>query len=303
MVGQIRRGVLDFIGAARPSIADPFLPRKIEEGRGRRHPRVHRLQHLRHRRHDHHADPLHPEPDHGRGVAQGLASGADRRQARASDRVLVVGAGPAGLEAARALGQRGYEVHLAEATASSAGASSEARLPGLAAWARVRDWRVGQLKRWRTSRSIATTTIGAADVLEFGAERVVLATGATWRRDGYGRSNGAAIPGLDPRQRVHAGRSAARSSRAADGPVAAVRRRLVLHGQRAGRSAARGWPRGDLRDARQVVASWTTYTQEFRHVQKRLRSLGWRSSPGTTSLPSTAMEHNWSAYTAAANGA
>ena len=33
MVSQIRRGILDFIGAARPSIADPFLPRKIEEGR------------------------------------------------------------------------------------------------------------------------------------------------------------------------------------------------------------------------------------------------------------------------------
>src|SRR5205807_1622622 len=33
MVGQIRRGVLDLIGAARPSIADPFLPRKIDEGR------------------------------------------------------------------------------------------------------------------------------------------------------------------------------------------------------------------------------------------------------------------------------
>ena len=33
MVSQIRRGVMDFIGAARPSIADPFLPRKIEEGR------------------------------------------------------------------------------------------------------------------------------------------------------------------------------------------------------------------------------------------------------------------------------
>ncbi len=32
MVSQIRRGVLDFIGAARPSIADPFLPRKIETG-------------------------------------------------------------------------------------------------------------------------------------------------------------------------------------------------------------------------------------------------------------------------------
>ena len=46
MVSQIRRGILDFIGAARPSIADPFLPRKIREGRERRDPRMHRLQHL-----------------------------------------------------------------------------------------------------------------------------------------------------------------------------------------------------------------------------------------------------------------
>lgn len=33
MVNQIKRGVMDLIGAARPSIADPFLPKKIEEGR------------------------------------------------------------------------------------------------------------------------------------------------------------------------------------------------------------------------------------------------------------------------------
>jgi len=33
MVNQIKRGVIDLIGAARPSIADPFLPKKIEEGR------------------------------------------------------------------------------------------------------------------------------------------------------------------------------------------------------------------------------------------------------------------------------
>ena len=33
MVRLIRDGVLDLIGAARPSIADPFLPLKIEEGR------------------------------------------------------------------------------------------------------------------------------------------------------------------------------------------------------------------------------------------------------------------------------
>ena len=33
MVSQINRGIVDMIGAARPSIADPFLPKKIEEGR------------------------------------------------------------------------------------------------------------------------------------------------------------------------------------------------------------------------------------------------------------------------------
>ena len=33
MVRQVKQGILDFVGAARPSIADPFLPKKIEEGR------------------------------------------------------------------------------------------------------------------------------------------------------------------------------------------------------------------------------------------------------------------------------
>ena len=33
MVRMVHQGILDFIGAARPSIADPYLPQKIEEGR------------------------------------------------------------------------------------------------------------------------------------------------------------------------------------------------------------------------------------------------------------------------------
>jgi dimethylamine/trimethylamine dehydrogenase len=33
MVSAIRRGIVDLIGAARPSIADPFMPKKIQEGR------------------------------------------------------------------------------------------------------------------------------------------------------------------------------------------------------------------------------------------------------------------------------
>ena len=58
--------------------------------------------------------------------------------------VLVVGGGPAGLEAARALGQRGYRVTLAEARKAFGGrVTQESALPGLQAWARVRDWRLG----------------------------------------------------------------------------------------------------------------------------------------------------------------
>lgn len=33
MVSAIERGIMDMIGAARSSIADPFLPNKIKEGR------------------------------------------------------------------------------------------------------------------------------------------------------------------------------------------------------------------------------------------------------------------------------
>ena len=78
MARVIRQGIMDFIGAARPSIADPFLPVKIEEGRiddireciGCKHLHV-RRQHLG-------SDALYAKSDGGRGMAQGLASGKDR---------------------------------------------------------------------------------------------------------------------------------------------------------------------------------------------------------------------------------
>ena len=61
--------------------------------------------------------------------------------------MLVVGSGPAGLEAARALGQRGYAVTLAEARHEPGGRVTREGLglPGLNQWLRVRDWRLGQI--------------------------------------------------------------------------------------------------------------------------------------------------------------
>ncbi|HKR36380.1 MAG TPA: FAD-dependent oxidoreductase [Steroidobacteraceae bacterium] len=272
MVGQIRRGVLDFIGAARPSIADPFLPRKIEEGR---------VEDIRECigcnicvTGDMTSTPIR--------CTQNPTMGEEWRKdwhperiapGKSSKRVLVVGAGPAGLEAARALGQRGYEVHLAEASRELGGrVNAEARLPGLAQWARVRDWRVTQLQKMANVAIYRENDISAADVLEFGAERVVLATGCHWRRDGYGRSNGAAIPGFAT-SRVFTPDDLMRGQ-IPDGPVLLFDDEAFYIGsvmaevlRAAGREVIYVTPDD-------VVASWTTYTQEYRHVQKRLRSLG-----------------------------
>src|SRR5258705_614504 len=115
MVSQIRRGVLDFIGAARPSIADPFLPRKIETGD---------LDDIRECigcnicvSGDYTMSPIRctQNPTMGEEFRRGWHP--ERIQPKKSDsHVLVVGAGPTGLEAARSLGNRGYTVSLAEAS-------------------------------------------------------------------------------------------------------------------------------------------------------------------------------------------
>ena len=197
MVSQIKRGVLDFIGAARPSIADPFLPKKIEEGR---------IDDIRECigcnicvSSDYTSTNLR--------CTQNPTMGEEWRRGwhpeiippkKSEGSVLVVGAGPAGLEAALAAAQRGYEVHLAEASSELGGrVTLESRLPGLAEWARVRDWRVGQLERMANVSIYRESELEAEHVLEFGARHVAIATGSVWRRDGVGRDSGFALPGFD----------------------------------------------------------------------------------------------------------
>jgi dimethylamine/trimethylamine dehydrogenase len=102
--------------------------------------------------------------------------------------VLVVGGGPAGLEAAMMLGRRGYDVVLAEAGADIGGrVPLEARLPGLAAWIRVVDYRRAQLARLPNVEVGVGSRLDAAEAASYGFDHIALATGARWRDDGVGR--------------------------------------------------------------------------------------------------------------------
>jgi dimethylamine/trimethylamine dehydrogenase len=111
---------------------------------------------------------------------------------------MVIGAGPAGLEAARALGQRGYGVTLLEARKELGGrVLREADLPGLNEWRRVVDWRLTQIRKMKNVEVYPSSPMTAQEILETGAQNIILATGATWRRDGVGRTLRRPIRGCD----------------------------------------------------------------------------------------------------------
>ncbi len=138
MVEILDKGYYDIIGATRASIADPFLPKKIEEGR---------LDDIREcigcnmcvSRWEL-AGPHIICTQNATAMEEYRRDWHPERVVAAENpcSVLVVGAGPAGLECARVLGMRGHDVHLREAGAELGGHLKDVmRYPGLSEWGRV----------------------------------------------------------------------------------------------------------------------------------------------------------------------
>ncbi|HWJ08368.1 MAG TPA: FAD-dependent oxidoreductase, partial [Nocardioides sp.] len=197
MVRQVKAGILDLIGAARPSIADPFLPNKIRDGR---------LNLIRECigcnicvSGDLTMSPIRCTQNPSMGEEWRRGWHPERIRAKESDsQVLVVGAGPAGLEAARALGVRGYDVALVEARRELGGrVTQESALPGLSAWGRVKEYREAALAELPNVEVFRESPMSADDIVEFGFQHVLVATGSTWRTDGVARFHTTPLPIAD----------------------------------------------------------------------------------------------------------
>jgi dimethylamine/trimethylamine dehydrogenase len=199
MLEAVESGAIDIIGMARPGIADPFLPTKIAEGR---------TDDIREcigcnicvSRYEQHTSIICTQnatigEEYRRGWHPERFSLARNREAD----VLVVGAGPAGMECATVLGKRAMRrVHLVDREKEMGGALNwVSRLPGLGEWAWVTDHRRIQIEKQKNIEFIPNTALSAKDVLEYGADIVIVAAGSRWVGNGFNGATHETIPGAD----------------------------------------------------------------------------------------------------------
>jgi dimethylamine/trimethylamine dehydrogenase len=280
MLRLVRQGVVDLVGAARPSIADPFLPQKISEGRE---------DDIREcigcnicYAGDQTGTPIRCTQNPTMGEEWRKGWHPERIPAKGSDAsVLIVGGGPAGLEAATALGQRGYDVTLTEARRELGGrVTRESALPGLAEYARVRDWRLTQIAKLANVEFFLDSVVDEEQILEFGADRVAIATGAKWRRDGTGRWLDEPVPGWDRPSVITPDDIMAGTLPA--GPVVVFDDDHYYMGGVIAEKLRRVDLEVILVTPANEVATWTTHTEEQHRIQQRVLGLGIVIETGTS---------------------
>ncbi|MCR9092671.1 MAG: NAD(P)/FAD-dependent oxidoreductase [bacterium] len=176
-------GQADFVAMGRKLLADPELPNKLAAGA---------------------PETVRPCMYHYRCISQifvrshvrcavnamtGFESTRRLEPAAVAKRVLVVGGGPAGMEAARLASLRGHEVRLVEA-ADHLGGRFALAAKTAESNAALLEWLEGEMTRREIDLRLGER-VEASEIADAGFDEVILATGATWPRPDWG--------GVDPR--------------------------------------------------------------------------------------------------------
>ncbi|HEV2032874.1 MAG TPA: FAD-dependent oxidoreductase [Candidatus Dormibacteraeota bacterium] len=200
MIQAINGKQLDIIATCRPSIADPWLPKKIDEGR---------LDDIREcigcnvciSRWEIGGPPVicTQNATAGEEYRRGWHPEIFTKAKNADNDVLVIGAGPAGMECAMILGKRGMRrVHLVEAQDDMGGIMRWiSQLPGLGEWGRIVNYRKIQINKLKNVEFVPNTRLDANAITTYGAEIVIVATGGYWATDGLNGATHDIIPGAD----------------------------------------------------------------------------------------------------------
>ncbi len=197
MVRLIKQQTIDLIGAARPSIADPFLPNKIKEGR---------VDEIRECigcnicvSSDNLSVPIRCTQNPTMGEEWRRGWHPEKIKPRKTEQTaLVVGSGPAGLECSMQLARRGYHVILSEGASELGGhVLLESDLKGLSAWKRVIDNRIYEIQQKTNIEIYRESELTLSHINELDVNNLFIATGSSWRVDGIGRSRRKEITGLE----------------------------------------------------------------------------------------------------------
>ncbi|WP_420004916.1 FAD-dependent oxidoreductase [Arenibacterium sp. LLYu02] len=169
----VQSGLLDMVGMTRAHMADPHVVKKIMEGREDDiRPCVGATYCL---------DRIYQAGDalciHNAATGRELTMPHEIPPAEVRKKVVIVGAGPAGLEAARVAAERGHEVVVFEAQADPGGQIRlTAQSPRRREMISIIDWRMAQCAA-RDVQFRFNTWAEAADVLAETPDVVIVATG------------------------------------------------------------------------------------------------------------------------------